>query len=155
MDVAYINPFIRGIREVFTSMVKIPFTIGRPSLKDHEQRLDRLFKVSAVIQLSGQTAGQVVLNLSEPVALALSSAIAGTQMTELNADCKDALAEITNMIAGSAKKELPGGQVTLEIPKVLDTGKVAYPPNQPVITMPLDTPSGRFLLEISLSRRPA
>lgn len=73
MDVAYINPFIRGIREVFTSMVKIPFTIGRPSLKDREQRLDRLFKISAVIQLSGQTAGQVVLSLSEPAALALES----------------------------------------------------------------------------------
>jgi chemotaxis protein CheX len=155
MDVAYINPFIRAIREVFTSMVKVPFTIGKPHLKDHGERMHKLYKISAVIGLSGNTTGQVVLSLSEPVAFALSTAIAGCTIKEIGPDCFDALAEITNMIAGAAKKELPGGQVTLTIPTLLETQDVVYPTKDPVITMPLDTPAGRFVLEVSLRKRAA
>jgi len=33
MDARYINPFLRALRNVFDTMIGVPFTLGKPSLK--------------------------------------------------------------------------------------------------------------------------
>jgi chemotaxis protein CheX len=154
MDVAYINPFLRATRDVFDAMVRVPIVFGKPRLKDREERQHKLYQISAVIGLSGAVSGLLVLCLSESVALALAGGLTGSPVGEMNADCYDALAEICNMIAGSAKKDLPGGQVTISIPTLLPTDEVPYPRDVPIILLPFDTAAGRFLLEVTIKSRP-
>lgn len=150
MNVAYVNPFIVATLNVFRSMVHVPIMLGRPYLKDRDDRLYKLYKLSATIGLSGAASGVVILSLPEPVALALASGLAGAPVTSLDTDCHDAVAEIVNMIAGGAKKDLPGGQVTLGVPTLLYTGDVVYPDNCPVMAIPFDTSVGRFVIETAL-----
>ena len=153
MDVAYINPFIAGIREVFDSMVKMPFSIGRPRLRQCDERLHKFYSISAVIGLSGSVSGVFVLNLAEGVAIALAGALAGIEPLSLDADCLDALAEIANMIAGAAKKRLPAGQINISVPTLLRTNDVVYPTAMPILALPVDAPKGRFMIEVAMVER--
>jgi CheY-specific phosphatase CheX len=149
MNVAYINPFLKATRDVFDKMVHVPLVQGRPYMKDPAVPLDRLFELSAVITLSGAACGLAVLMLSESVALALASGLAGSPVLTLDAGCVDAISEIVNMVAGGAKRDMPGGQVTLSVPTMVRTEKLVYPHPAPSIMIPYDTPHGRFTLEVA------
>lgn len=155
MNVQHINPFIRSTREVFDTMIHVPIQLGRPALKDPNARTHKLFKISATVGLNGATQGTVILSFSETVALALASALAGENFKFLGTDAIDALGEIANMIVGSAKKDLPGGQVSITCPSVKPTADITYPPAKPVITIPFDTPTGRFAIEVVVDRQGA
>ena len=148
MDVKYINPFLASIRNVFDTMLQIPFTIGKPSLK--EDPVPR-YEVSGIIGLSGNVSGCVVLNLSEELALQLASALTGEKVTELDEDCTDAIGEIANMIAGGAKKDFPGENNSISVPSIIiGRHKVSYPRGLPVISIPCDTSAGRLAVEVAL-----
>lgn len=150
MDVAYINPFIAGVREVFDAMVRLPLGVGKPRLRESDERTHKLYPISVVIGLSGAASGVVVMNLAEQVALALATALAGAPAKSLNADCMDALMEIANMIAGAAKKRMPDGQVNITVPTLLETSEVVYPTGMPMIALPFDAPMGRFMIEVAM-----
>ncbi len=150
MKVAFINPFILAVRSVIDTMVHVPVSIGRPYVRRPKDQPNRCYRVSAVIKLSGAVTGQVALSLSESVALALSSGLAGSQHSELNNECLDALAEIASMIAGSAKKEFPGGLVSMSVPSLVPTAKVVFPKASPIVVIPFDTGVGRFAIDIAL-----
>jgi CheY-specific phosphatase CheX len=149
----HINIFIEATGHVIKTMVHVPITLGKPRLRCDDDRLYKLYKVSATIELSGKIRGLFVLSLSAPVALALASGISGVTQTEINADSLDAVAEIANMIAGSAKQKLSsgaGGPLSMTVPKLVNTGDVVYPQALPFIAIPFDCPSGRFLIEVGL-----
>lgn len=151
MDVAYINPFIAGTREVFDTMVDMPFSVGRPRLRGADERLHKLYSISVVIGLSGRNVtGLLVMHLAERVALTMVSALVGVPVASLDADALDALAEIANMIAGAAKKRLPEGQLKMTVPTLLRTEDVISPTDKPLLILPFDCPTGRFTLEVAL-----
>jgi len=150
MNVAYINPFLTATTNVFKTMVKTPIRPGKPCLCDGSKRLNRLCPLSAVIAMSGAANGVVVMCLTPRVALTMASALAGKPFEKVDEEVRDALGEIVNMIAGSAKKDLPGGLVTISTPRVVDTEQVAFPEGRPAISIPFDTGVGRFIVEVSL-----
>lgn len=149
MDVAYINPFIAAARSVFDKMVKVPVSLGKVYLKDHAEPQN---VVSACIGISGNVTGCVVIGFPQSVALALASGLMGTPAQTLDSDCLDALGEIANMIAGGAKKDLPGeGLNSISLPNlVLGSHRVVYPSGTPIIVIPCETPKGRFVIEVAL-----
>ncbi|MCY2955146.1 MAG: chemotaxis protein CheX [Planctomycetota bacterium] len=162
MKVAYINPFILATRNVFDTMIRVPVSVGRPYLRAAKDQPNRCYRISAVIRLSGSATGQVVLNLSESAALALGSGLAGITLRKIDNVCLDALAEFVNRVTGGAKKQFPGGQVSVSLPTLLPTAQVVFPRDCPAVVIPFDTSVGRFTLDISLwgfdvasPRRPA
>ncbi|MBN1435490.1 MAG: chemotaxis protein CheX [Sedimentisphaerales bacterium] len=148
MDVNYINPFLNSIRSVFDTMIQIPLTIGKPSLKkDAVPRYD----ISSIIGLSGEVSGCVVLNLSEALAMQLASGLIGEEVTEIDESCTDAIGEIANMIAGAAKKDLPGENNSISVPSIIiGRHKIRYPRGLPIISIPCDTSAGRLAVEVAL-----
>src|SRR5215475_8566039 len=100
VNTQYINPFLTSAVNVFRTMLNCELTRGAPFLKGH-QRPDH--EISGVIGLSGKAAGTVVLSLSRDVALKATEAMSGEQSSSINSDVVDAIGELTNMIAGSAK----------------------------------------------------
>jgi len=148
MDVKYINPFLASLRNVFDTMLQIPFTIGKPSIKhDQVPRYD----ISSIIGLSGNVTGCVVLNLSQELALQLASALTGEEVVELDEDCSDAIGEIANMIAGGAKKDFPGEDNSISVPSiVIGRHRVGYPRGLPIVSIPCDTSVGRLVVEVAL-----
>lgn len=151
MDVRYINPFIASIKKVFSQMVRVDIKAGSPFLKTRTADIEKLYTLSSTIDLSGTVKGKIILSMSEPVTLAVASGILSEQVKSIGEDCFDAIAEVTNMIAGGAKKEIAtGAPISLSIPKVMLTKCLVYPEFTPTLVIPFDTEMGRFVLQVSL-----
>lgn len=148
MDVRYINPFLAAVKDVFETMIDVSFSVGKPCLKKdgipaHE--------VSSIIGISGEVTGSVVINLSEKTALQLASALLGEQLSRLDEDCVDAIGEIANMVAGSAKNGFPVANTSLSVPTVvIGKHEVNYPSSIPIISIPCETSEGKFGVDIAL-----
>jgi chemotaxis protein CheX len=148
MDVKYINPFIDAVKNLFGTMIDVPFKLGQPSLK--KANLPE-YEISGIIGLSGNVSGCVVINLSREIALQLVSALIGDEVDEVDEDCTDAIGEIANMIAGNAKTNFPSGGTSISVPSVVvGKHKVSYPSGLPIIAIPCMTDKGEMVIEIAL-----
>ncbi|MCP4712870.1 MAG: chemotaxis protein CheX [Planctomycetes bacterium] len=152
MNVKYINPFLTSIKNVFDTMLQVPFAMGKPQIKeDNVPRYD----VSGIIGLSGGVTGCVVINLSEELAFQLAEALSGEKYTEFDDDCSDAIGELANMIAGGAKKDFPGENNSISVPSiVIGKHRVKYPSGVPILTIPCDTSAGRLTVDVALKECP-
>lgn len=147
MKVAFINPFLLAIHQVFDTMVHVPVKLGKPCLKGG---VEPSLIVSAVIRLSGPVTGSVALRLTQKAALALASGLSGGTMTVLDDDCLDAIGEIASIVSGNAKRDLSAQQTQITTPEV----SIGLPKDMasmaPTIVIPCATTVGNFVLEVSL-----
>jgi len=75
----------------------------------------------------------------------------GEQLSELDEDCVDAIGEIANMVAGSAKNGFPVANTALSVPTVvIGKHEVNYPSSIPIISIPCETSEGKFGVDIAL-----
>ncbi len=152
MDVRYINPFLQSIKDIYNTMIDVPFNLGKPFIKEDKVPM---YDISAIIGLTGLADGCVVLNMSKPIALQMSSALIGEELEEVDDDCVDAVGEIANMIAGGAKKNFPGDNNSISVPSVIiGKHKVGYPRGIPIISIPCETNAGRMVIDIALKTVP-
>lgn len=150
MRAEYINPFILGITTTFETMADCPLTRGVPRLRGGNESLH---DVSGVIGMSGQAVGTVVLSLSTPVALHAASTMLMQEMTEINADVIDAVGELTNMVAGSAKAKLEELHLSISLPTVItgDGHIVRFPSDVVPLCIPFQSQWGPVKLEVCLA----
>ena len=106
-----------------------------------------------MITMSGPVSGFICLAISKKLAFLLSSKLLECEVVEANADCIDAIGEITNMIAGNAKSEFPDEGIIISVPTVVfDTAKKPYPMVAPVISIPFETQGEVLLVDMSIIR---
>ncbi|MEQ8789012.1 MAG: chemotaxis protein CheX [Pirellulaceae bacterium] len=153
MRAEYINPFIKALVNTFDTMLGCEVTRGQLVLKENNVALH---EISGTIGLSGKAVGTVVVSLSREVALQGASAMLMMEATEIDEDVIDAVGEITNMVAGSAKAELEEYQLSISLPNVI-TGKnheIRFPSQVKPICVPFSTPWGELTLEVGLELVP-
>jgi len=143
-----IAPFVNAVRSVFRSMVNVQTTINRPHLKCEPCPAH---DVSGIIGFSGETSGSVVVSFQMAAAEKLASAFAGTAITSDSPDFADAIGELANMIAGSAKKDL-GGLANISVPSVIigRNHQLARLSDVPCVVVPCSTPVGDFCVEVNI-----
>jgi len=149
MNVEYINPFLTSTISVFDTMLNCKLERGAPYLKSGVQPQH---EVSGVIGLSGKAQGTVVLELSREAALSATEAMLQERPAEINGDVTDAIGELVNMIAGSAKAKLEHLSMSVSLPTVI-TGKnhcVEFPTKVTPICIPFTSPWGDICLEVGL-----
>jgi chemotaxis protein CheX len=141
-------PFINSVRQVFTTMVKVPTTIERPHVKVAPAPQ---YDVSSIIGFSGDLVGSVVVSFQKDAAVKLVSSFAGCDIDPDSPDFADAVCELANMIAGSAKKEL-GHNASITVPSViLGRGhQIARLSDVPCLVVPCKTPVGDFAVEVNI-----
>ncbi len=150
MDVRYVNPFIKSICNTLEMMCSQKTTVGRPALKTPECMSGS--DVSSIIGFSGDAAGSVVLHFSFDTASKLASSFAGIDITPDHADFADALGELANMVAGGAKAQFEGLDVSISLPNVV-VGKnhnVSASKTSPRIIIPCSCESGNFEVEVGM-----
>lgn len=149
MDVRFVNPFVQSIGHVFRTMVGTEVTVGKPALKGQSAATT---DVSAIIGLSGDVSGSVVLCFQKDVAVPVASAFAGTQIDLDNPDFADALGELANMVAGNAKKDFHGFNVSISLPSVVvgEGHKVSASHVTPQLMIPCHCKFGTFTVEVSV-----
>ncbi len=148
MDVAYINPFLRAVQNVFETMIELPYTLGKPTIKKNNTTS---YEISGIIGISGDVVGSIVVSFSTEIALKVASALLGEELKAVDDDCTDAIGEVANMIAGDAKKRFPKANTSISVPNVIiGSHKVAYPSGLPIISIPCETNAGQFAIEVAI-----
>jgi chemotaxis protein CheX len=149
MNVEYINPFLTSAISVFNTMLGVTLTREEPVLKSSTQPNH---EISGIIGLSGNAKGMVVLSMSRDVALNAASKMLGELCRDINADVADAVGELTNMIAGSAKAKIEHLCMSVSLPTVI-TGKnhcIDFPKNTKPICIPFACDWGSVAVEIGI-----
>jgi len=149
MDVRFVNPFVKSICNTFETMCALKVGIGRPELKTCG---DPATDVSGVIGFSGDAAGCVVLHFDFSVACRIASSFAGIEITEDHADFADAIGELANMVAGGAKAQFEGLDISISLPNVIigHNHNVSASRNSPRIVIPCATDVGTFFVEVGM-----
>lgn len=150
MDVQYINPFVTAVKRVFETALGTKVQVGKPFVRnDPRASAD----VSGVIEFSGDVAGCAVLSFPSEVATRAASKLAGTDIDESNPDFTDAIGELANMVAGNAKREFHGVNVSTSLPSVI-VGKQRVVPTSrqtPRIVIPCETQVGPVYVEVGIT----
>lgn len=152
MDVQYINAFVESIDSVFSTMLSVSVEIDRPHIKEDP---NATHDVSAIIGMSGEMVGVVVLSFPTPSAEKIASKFAQTELKVGNPDLVDALGELVNMISGGAKAKFKNRQAYINIPTVIigREHQVFKQRNTATIAIPCKSDMGEFVLEVSLKPR--
>jgi len=145
-----IVPFVDAVRGVFSTMVGVTTTVERPTVKAHPTPS---YDVSSIIGFSGDVVGTVVVSFQMAAAEKLATAFAGSPIDSASPDFADALGELANMIAGSAKKHL-GQMASITVPSVIigPNHTVARLTDVPCVMIPCKTPVGDFAVEVSIKQ---
>jgi chemotaxis protein CheX len=100
----YIQPFIDVCSRVFKEFVGAELTAERPYFTGVDTLSE--WDISAVIGLTGEARGAVVISMKKNLAIRLTDMLTGTKHQDLDMEVIDAIGEIVNIIAGNVKKEL-------------------------------------------------
>lgn len=149
VNVEYINPFLTSTINVFRTMAACELKRGKPFLAEG---VHPTHEISGVIGLSGKAIGTVVLSLDESVALKVTAAMLGEEPAEMNGDVVDAIGELTNMIAGSAKAQFEHLEMSVSLPSVImgRNHRVAFPGDIQPIAIPFESEWGPVTVEVGL-----
>jgi len=144
--------FVSAVREVFSTMLATNVNVATPH---HKNNPSPTYDVSAIIGISGQVVGSMVISFELPTAAKIVTALSGTPISPSSPDFPDAVGEIANMVAGSAKKNF-GAAASISIPSIVMGGghTLARLHDQPCIVIPCNTDFGRFVIEVSVKANP-
>jgi chemotaxis protein CheX len=104
----YIQPFIDVTKSTFKDFVGAELSVGRPYFLKNEGNIPAINEgdISAIIGLSGEARGAVVIGMKASLAARLTDALTGGKHDGIDDEVVDAIGEIVNIIAGNAKKGL-------------------------------------------------
>lgn len=141
-----------SIEEIFATMIFLDVNAAEP-LSDGSDDLG--CHVSAMIGLSGDFNALLSIHCPAKVGLAIGSAMLGMELEEVDDDTKDALGEITNMLAGGIKESFANENTNLllAIPTTISgkSYKVNAPSGSHRVLFPCDIEAGSFYIDFKYS----
>lgn len=146
----YINPFIESTLKSLEMMAQITAIQGDIVIK---QELSTSYDISAIVRLSGEVEGSIIVSMSKNVACHVSSNLLMEEITELNDDAQDAIGEMGNIIVGDARRALVamGKNVTISLPEIiLGKGHVVASEGASYLSIPFSTEFGPFDVIVAL-----
>lgn len=151
MKVEYINPFIEGVMDMFTSMMGKEVRRGTVGLTAGTQNPREIL---AIIGLSGPAKGTVCLAFPTSTALSLVSQLLGQELRVVDATVVDGVAELVNIVAGGAKAKLSradNAPIDLGLPTVVrgNNYTVEHPSGTQWLEVPFESDLGNFTLRVT------
>ncbi len=149
MDVSYINPFIEAVDSVFRTMLQVQ---PRRNGLNVSAAPDERAVLTSIVGLSGEVSGVVALRFPPETALRLAGRMLGAELQQINDEVIDAISELVNMVAGSAKAKLQmEPPLQLGLPTVVEgTGyKLKYPSRAVWLEVPFTSEAGTFSMEVT------
>lgn len=152
MDVRIINPFIQSVAKTFSTMLGATATRGELSMSRNATGGGDII---GFIGIAGSTRGTVALALPTKTALRAVSKMLGSDVKILDDTVADAVGELVNIIAGSAKAELSAEYaepLELSLPTVVrgHEFQIKYPDNTAWLEVPFESELGPLLLKVIL-----
>jgi len=149
----FVNPFLRSVYELVTQMLGASVERGEPGLSDGSKSVDH---VMAVVGFTGPIKGSAGLSMTESTGNAMVGRLVGMEVDDLET-LVDGMAELVNMVAGSAKTDLSraaGEPLKLSLPVVIhgEDYEVDMPSNAPWLDVPFTSDLGEFVLRICFDK---
>jgi chemotaxis protein CheX len=145
---------IKDVREVFSTMLGMEDLLHLPIQIDPVIHFSDC--VTAMVGLAGTYNGLISLHVPQSLALGFTSSMLGMEVSEIDDDVRDALGEITNMIAGSFKQHLSrgGADIKLSIPSVVNGNEytVSSVSNLDNLTLRFATDEEWFMVAVALEQ---
>lgn len=154
MDEKIINPFMEGAIEVLSTMAFIKPIPGKPYIKaDQDAKGD----ISGIIGLTGEDInGSLALSFSKSCILGIVANMLGEKYDSMTEEVQDAVGEITNMIAGVARKKLEnfGFVIRAAIPTVVcgNGHLIKHIIGNPSIVIPFGSEYGDFFVDVCMGK---
>jgi len=158
IDVNFINPFVAAVVNVIESMAQIKLTRVTPYVKKPDMPKGAIGDISGIIGMnSDRFLGSMAMCFQEGLILKIFNNMMGGATRELNDDVKDAVAELTNIIFGNAKRDLNviGHTIQPAIPSVI-TGKnheIRHSIEGMCLVIPFESLSGKMVVECVMRSR--
>ena len=145
----FAKKIVETTEEIFNTMIfmevsaDVPLEQGKQVLGCH---------ISAMIGLTGGFSAMLGIHCPEAVGLAITGAMLDMEIEEIDADVKDALGEIANMVAGGLKERFAAEDIALElaIPTAI-SGKsytIASSTTSNRVIIPFNIEAGQFFIEM-------
>jgi chemotaxis protein CheX len=150
MRVQIVNRYVQSALSVISKETGLPVVLGGLLLEGNPYTTE---DVTAVIGVSGQLSGSVYLSMEESVALKLIGAILGQEPTKLDGIGQSGIAEMANVIAGTAGIGLAEeGVETVVTPPLVLVGRGARLSTVEIqrLVVPLTTAYGDVKLHVAL-----
>lgn len=153
MKAEYINPFINAAINTISTMASTVSTPGQPYLKADKKTFGT---ATGVIGMGGPAlAGNMAISFDEACILGIVSRMFMEDITTIDDDILDAVGELTNVIAGVAKKEMSERGLVFDMatPFMLKGQgvEVAQFAKIPIVVVPFKTEFGSFVVESNLA----
>lgn len=151
MKIKYIKPFIDAVYELFTMMLECKIHKGELSLRKSE---NASHEITSLIGLSGTARGSVALSFPAKTAISIANRLLGSEVTELDRTVSDAVSEMANIVAGSAKSKFfigDGRPIDLSLPNVIIGKKyvISYPSMTTWLEVPFTSDLGPFSMRVT------
>ncbi|MDR2193803.1 MAG: chemotaxis protein CheX [Treponema sp.] len=100
----YIKPFVDVCVNVFKNFINEDITAKTPYFSEKDTIVGN--DISAVIGITGEARGAVIISMQQKLAIKLTDLLTGSPHTKMDDDVVDVIGEIVNIIAGNAKQGL-------------------------------------------------
>ena len=150
MRVQVVNRYVQAALDVISKETQLPVQRGGLLLEGNPYTTE---DVTAVIGISGQLSGSIYLSMAETVSLKLISAILGQDASELDELGQSGIAEMANVIAGTAGIQLADENIETSInPPLVLVGRGARLSTVEIqrLVVPLTTAYGEVKLHVAL-----
>lgn len=152
MEAALITPFVDATLDVLKTMSA---TEAHPGSPDSKADFKTPGQVSGIIAMAGdQLSGNLVLSFEGGTIVKIVNKMLMESYDTLCEDVVDAVGEITNMIAGGAKKRLAdiGYTFAMATPVVIVGSDMEMKQLSPetIVSVPFETDAGKFWVELNL-----
>jgi chemotaxis protein CheX len=151
MNVAYVNPFIESTLRSLDMMAGVKADKTGLALKED---LITTYDVSAIIGLTGETSGSIIISMPIKLACRIASNMLMEEITVLDKSVEDAIGEIGNIVVGDARRALiqEGHSLYISIPTVvIGSGhKISRSGDITCIAIPFTTDYGDFEVNVGL-----
>ncbi len=141
---------VNTTKEVFTGMLSMEVNPEPPI----NPGMTHINSISGIVGFAGRAKGMLAVHTPEVVAMAITGGFLGMEVTEINAEVKDAIGELANMLAGTVKLSLAenSSEIRLSIPSVIcgDSYTVNAPAEGRGLVIPFCLPEGKFYVEFHL-----
>jgi chemotaxis protein CheX len=151
MDVNFINPVLRSMLNVLSTMAHLQPKVGTPRIKDKND-FNQGKNISGIMSMTGRRGNaSIALTFSEAAILHIAKNMLPGEITSIDGMVIDLVGELANMVLGGAKSELESGgyHFSLSLPTIIlgTDYLIAHKTNAPIIILPFTMPEGEFVVE--------
>ncbi len=161
MEAQFINPVIKSVLNVLTTMAHVEPSTGTPIRKKPDDYakgknitglMTMVGKKEVIANIGKRISASVALTFSESAILHITKKMMPMEISKIDGIVIDLAGEIANMVLGSAKTELEenGYIFQMSLPTIIvgNDYLIAHKIKSGIITIPFSMPEGNFYVEV-------